>query len=362
VKVKLNPALIEEEEKEAVNKVLDSGQLKGGGQYDEKCQEFLESELDIPYSLMTTSCTHALEMAALLLEIDEGDEVIIPSYTFPSTATAFALRGAKIVFAEIKPDTLNIDPKDIRDKISEDTAAIVPVHYAGVGCDMESIMEIAEENNIDVVEDAAQAINSFYKGKQLGTIGDIGCYSFHETKNFVAGEGGAITVQTKELYERSEILRQKGTDYEKFRRGEVENYTWRDLGSSYVPSELQTAVAYEQLKKADEIVTKREKNYQKYREELESLEKDGYITLPTIPEDRDSNYHLFYILTRNKEERDEIEEKLRDKGIEAYSHYQPLHTSEMGRKYDYNEGDLPITEKTSKTILRLPVHRKVSKT
>lgn len=358
--IELNPALIGEEEKDAVNKVLDSDNLKGGGQYDEKCSELLESQFGFRNCLMTTSGTHALEMGAILAEIEEGDEVIMPSYTFPSTATAFVLRGGKPVFADIKPDTLNIDPEEIREKINEDTAAIVPVHYAGLGCEMDEIINIAKEYNAAVIEDAAQALNSEYKGEQLGTIGDIGCFSFHETKNFVAGEGGAIAVKDQHI-ERAEIIRQKGTNYKKFTRGEVEKYTWVDVGSSYVPSEIQTAIAFEQIKKADKIVEEREENYEKYMEELRGLEEDNHIQLPTIPGDRDTNYHIFYILANTEEERDDLGEKLRDNGIESYSHYQPLHTSKMGKKYGYGEGDLPITENTSRTILRLPVHRKVKK-
>lgn len=357
--IELNPALIGEEEKEAANNVLDSDNLKGGGQYDKKCSEILESKFGFNNCLMTTSGTHALEMAALLAEIEEGDEVIIPSYTFPSTATAFVLRDAKPVFADIKPDTLNIDPEEIRDKINENTAAIVPVHYAGLGCEMDEIMDMGKEYDATVIEDAAQALNSEYKGEQLGTIGDIGCFSFHETKNFVAGEGGAIAIENRHI-ERAEIIRQKGTNYKKFTRGEVEKYTWIDVGSSYVPSEIQTAIAFEQIKKADTIVEEREKNYEKYMDELRELEEENYIQLPTIPDDRDTNYHIFHILANTEEERDKLGEKLRDNGIEAYSHYQPLHTSKMGEKYGYEEGDLPVTEKTSQTILRLPVHRKVT--
>lgn len=356
--IELNPALIEEEEKETVNKVLDSDNLKGGGKYDEKCSKLLESEFGFSNCLMTTSGTHALEMAALLAEIEKGDEVIMPSYTFPSTAIAFVLRGAKPVFADIKPDTLNIDPEEIQDKINEDTAAIVPVHYAGLGCEMDDIINMAKEHNATVIEDAAQALNSAYKGEQLGNIGDIGCFSFHETKNFVAGEGGAISIEDKYI-ERAEIIRQKGTNYEKFTREEVEKYTWVDIGSSYVPSELQTSIAFEQIKKADSMVEEREKNYEKYMEELGDLEEEDYIQLPTIPKNRDTNYHIFYILTNSEEERDQLGEKLRESGVEAYSHYQPLHTSKMGKNYGYADGDLPVTEQASKTILRLPVHRKV---
>lgn len=359
MELQLNPALIGEQEKAAMNRVLESGELKGGGKYDKLCADLFAENFDADNTLMTTSCTHALEMAGLLLEIEEGDEVILPSYTFSSTATAFVLRGAEPVFVDIKPDTLNIDPAEVEQNMSEDTAAIVPVHYAGVGCEMDELMDIADRHDVEVVEDAAQAIDAKYKGEYLGTIGDIGCYSLHETKNFVAGEGGAITME-EEYYERAEILRQKGTNYAQFRRGEVEKYTWVDVGSSYVPSELQMALAHEQLKRTDSIVEKRRMNHEEYMRQLGELEKEGHIRLPTIPDERESNYHIFHIRTETERERERLGEKLREEGIEAHSHYQPLHTSKMGRRYGYGSGDFPVTEETSKTLLRLPVHREVS--
>jgi dTDP-4-amino-4,6-dideoxygalactose transaminase len=357
--VSLNPANLESNDREKVEEVLKSGNIKGGGKFDEKAADLIKAEFGAENVLMTTSCTHSLEMAALLLELQDGDEVIMPSYTFSSTATAFMLRGAKPVFADIKPDTLNIDPDSIRNKITENTEAIVPVHYAGLGCEMDEIMAIAEENDLKVVEDAAQAVNAKYRDEYLGTIGDIGCYSFHETKSFVGGEGGA-TLMDDEYIERAEMLRQKGTNYVQFKRGEVEKYTWNDLGSSWVPSEMQTALIYSQLQKADRIVKEREQNFRKYLSELEELREEGKLRLPKIPENRSSNYHIFHIRTNSEELRDKLGEELRENGVEAYSHYEPLHLSKMGGELGYSEGELPVTEESARTILRLPVHRKVS--
>lgn len=353
---------IGEREREAVMEVLETDELKGGGQYDTKSSELIESAFGVQRAMTTTSCTHALEMAALLLDIDDSDEVIVPSYTFPSTANAFVLRGANITFCEVKPSTLNMDTDHLNQLVGDNTACIVPVHYAGVGCDMDTIMSIAERHDVPVVEDAAQGVNASYNGSYLGTFGTIGCYSFHGTKSYSAGEGGAILLNDTKHIERCEYIRQKGTNYEKFCRGEVEKYTWVHSGSSYVPSEMQAALIYEQLRRRDEIQTARERNYRAYLSGLSELEADGQIRLPQIPDRRISNHHIFYILTTEPEQRESLATSLRDRGIGAASHYEPLHTSRMGQQFGYSEGDLEVTERVAASILRLPVHEGLTAT
>jgi dTDP-4-amino-4,6-dideoxygalactose transaminase len=354
--VPLHHPAIGEEELDRVESVLLTGEIKGGGEFDNRCSQFLERRFGTPRAMMTTSCTHALEMAALLLEIEPGDTVIVPSYTFTSTATAFALHGADIRFCDIDEETLTMDPESLRTHITPDTVAVVPVHYAGMACEMDEITAIASEHDAAVVEDAAQALNASYKGNQLGTIGDIGCFSFHGTKSYVAGEGGAIFLNDESHVERAEYLRQKGTNYEKFRRDEVDRYQWVDVGSSYVPSEMQTALAYTQLERMDEIKDAQQRVHERYTEGLEDLEREGRIQLPTIPDGCDPNYHLYYLLTAKTAERDALVDTLREAGIGAASHYEPLHTSPYGRGYGYAEGDLPVTESFSKRLLRLPIH------
>lgn len=296
-------------------------------------------------------------MAAILLDLKEGDEVILPSYTFVSTANAIVLRGAKPVFADICEDTLNIDPKDIENKITDKTKAIFLVHYAGVSCDMDSIMNIAKKYNIKVVEDAAQAVNAKYKDKYLGTIGDIGCYSFHETKNYSCGEGGAILINADEnMGKRAEIIREKGTNRSQFFRGEVDKYSWVDVGSSYLPSDILAAMLYAQFEKLDEIQERRRSVYEKYHNGLKDLERQGKIRLPIIPQYCKSNYHMFYILLNSEKERNYLMDKLKENGISAVFHYIPLHTSPMGLKLGYKQSDLPKTEDLSGRLLRLPMY------
>lgn len=345
-----------EAEKRRVAEVLDSGQLKGGGDYDERCATLLEDGFDAHYACMTPSCTHALEMAALLLDIAPGDEVIVPSFTFPSTANAFTLRGAELSFCEIERSTLNIDVDALAGIVTDKTKVIVPVHYGGVGCDMERINELANSYNAHVVEDAAQAVNAKYQGSFLGTEGDIGCYSFHGTKSYSAGEGGALILNDERFVERAEYLRYKGTNYEKFRRGEVDRYTWVDVGSSYVPSEMQTALAYEQLLRRDEIKNERLENFRYYRERLSGKLSESVFRLQTIPGDREPNAQLFALLTEDADQREALLSHLHGRDIGAASHFEPLHASKMGGKFGYVRGDLPVTEEVAASLVRLPVH------
>lgn len=356
MKIALSEPNLGEREKEAVRKVLQSGDLKGGGKYDEKCATLIEEQFDATRALMTTSCTHSLEMAALLTDIQPGDEVILPSFTFPSTANAFALYGANLKFCDINRDTLNMDVEMVQELASEKTKAIVTVHYGGIACDMESILKIAEANDALVIEDAAQGVNAKYRGEYLGTIGDIGCFSFHETKSYAAGEGGAVILNDEEYIERAEYIRQKGTNYSKFQRGEVDKYTWVSLGSSYTPSEMQSALAYEQLRKKDKIKSRRISNWNHYLEELSSSPVNRYLRLPEVPDDREPNGHLFWVVVEGTNTRNELVTHLRDHGIGAASHYEPLHSSRMGQEFGYTSGDLPVTENVANSLLRLPVH------
>lgn len=334
-----------------------SGHTAGDGKFSKKCQRFMEEKFGAKNILLTPSCTAALEMAALLCQVKPGDEVVMPSFTFVSTANAFYLRGAKLVFVDIKKDTLNIDETKIDDVISKDTKVIVPVHYAGVGCEMDYIMPLAKERKILVVEDAAQGVNAKYKGKFLGTIGDIGTYSFHETKNFICGEGGAIILNNDGFFERAEIIREKGTDRIRLIRGEVDRYAWVDVGSSYVLSDLLAGFLYAQLENMDQINRKREEIWNFYHRSLIPLANDGLLRLPYIPpESNESNSHLFYIILQNEETRNKLMEHLKIQGIYSVFHYIPLHLSPIGKSMGYKEGDLPVTESISGRLLRLPFY------
>lgn len=339
--------------KEAIEK---NQKLCGDGSFTKKCNAWFEQNFHTPKALLTTSCTHALEMTAILIDIQLGDEVIIPSYTFVSTVNAFILRGAKIVFVDIRPDTMNIDETLIEDAITNKTKAIIPVHYAGVSCKMDKIMEIAKKYNLYVVEDAAQGVMSKYKGQALGTIGDFGCYSFHETKNYTMGEGGAILVNNKKFIERAEIIREKGTDRSKFLRGQIDKYTWVDLGSSYLPSELNAAYLYAQLEEAKKINQNRLNTWDIYYNALKSLQEKGLIELPYIPKECEHNAHMFYIKCKNIEERTELVNYLKKENIYAAFHYIPLHTSIAGLKYGRFNGTDKHTTKESERILRLPMY------
>ncbi len=357
--VPYNRPYISGNELKYISNLIHSGKtISGDGHYTKKVNEFIETTFGAKKALMTTSCTSALELATYLLRLKRKDEVIMPSFTFTSTANPVLLAGAKVVFAEIDESTMNVDPDDVRRKVTPNTKAIYPVHYAGVACKMDEIMEIAEENGLTVVEDAAHGMNARYKNRYLGTIGDFGCYSFHETKNYSSGEGGALLINTgdKKIIERAEVLREKGTNRSKFFRGEVDKYTWVDIGSSYLPSDILAAFLYAQLENLDAIWKKRLKIYNAYNKALKPYEKDGSLRLPIVPDFAEHNAHLYYILFNDSQARDAVMKQLKSRGILAIFHYLPLHSSPMGKKLGYKEGDLPVTESVSKRLLRLPMY------
>lgn len=328
----------------------------GDGVFTKKCSAWLEAQTKAVKVLLTTSCTHATEMAALLCGIRPGDEVIMPSYTFVSTADAFVLRGAKPVFVDIRPDTMNIDETLIEAAVTDRTRAVVPVHYAGVSCEMDTIMEIAARHRLAVIEDAAQGMMSTYKGRALGTIGDYGCYSFHETKNYSMGEGGALLIREEGEIERAEIIREKGTNRSKFFRGQIDKYTWVDAGSSYLPSELNAAYLWAQLEMAQEINENRLKAWNIYYELLTPLAETGKIELPHVPEECVHNGHMFYIKVKNIQERTELISYLKERGVHAVFHYIPLHTAPAGKRYGEFRGEDKYTTKESERLLRLPMY------
>ncbi len=339
-----------------LRQAIDSRKICGDGQFTKKCNSKFEEITGSNKVLMTTSGTSALEMAALLADIQPGDEVIMPSYTFVSTANAFVLRGAKIVFVDIRPDTMNIDEKLIEDAITEKTKAIVPVHYGGVSCEMDTICDIAEKHNLVVIEDAAQGVMSFYKGKALGTIGDLGCYSFHETKNYSMGEGGAILINNEKNVERAEIIREKGTNRTKFFRGQVDKYTWVDVGSSYLQSELNCAYLYGQIENPNIINNDRLKSWNLYYELLKPLADSGHIELPTIPKGCEHNAHMFYIKAKDLSERTKLIAFLKENFVSAVFHYIPLHSSPAGKQFGRFHGKDEFTTKESERLLRLPLY------
>ena len=328
----------------------------GDGQYTHKCNEWIEKKTGTTKALLTTSCTHATELAAILADIKEGDEVIMPSYTFVSTANAFVLRGAKVVFVDIRPDTMNIDENLIEDAITDKTKAIVPVHYAGVACEMDTINEIARKHNLIVIEDAAQGIMSTYKGKALGALSDYGCYSFHETKNFSMGEGGAILIKDEAKAEEAEIIREKGTNRAKFFRGQVDKYTWVEMGSSYLPSDMNAAYLYAQLEMADEITNDRLSSWNHYYKEFEDLENKGRIQRPFIPENCTHNAHMFYLKAKDLEERTKLIAFLKANEILSVFHYIPLHSAPAGAVYSRFHGEDKYTTKESERLVRLPMY------
>lgn len=339
--------------KEAIEK---NHKICGDGPFTKKCNKWLEEKFNCKKALLTTSCTHALDMAAILADIKEGDEVIAPSFTFVSTVNAFVLRGAKIVFVDIRPDTMNIDENLIEDAITEKTKVIVPVHYAGVACEMDKIMEIAKKHNLIVVEDAAQAIMSEYKGKALGNIGDYGCFSFHETKNYSMGEGGALSIKDNDKVERAEIIREKGTDRSKFFRGQVDKYSWVDMGSSYLPSELNAAYLLAQLENADMINENRLASWKAYREGLKELIDKKIIEVQYIPEYCKHNAHMFYIKCKDLKERSTLIKFLKENNILTVFHYIPLHSAKAGLKYGRFHGEDKYTTKESERLVRLPMY------
>ncbi|MBE5892050.1 MAG: dTDP-4-amino-4,6-dideoxygalactose transaminase [Lachnospiraceae bacterium] len=338
-----------------IQECVKNQKICGDGAYTKKCNEWIEERTGTTKCLLTTSCTHATELAALLAQIQPGDEVIMPSFTFVSTADAFVLRGAVPVFVDIRPDTMNIDEKLIEAAITEKTRAIVPVHYAGVSCEMDTIMDIAKRYNLVVIEDAAQGIMSSYKGQALGTIGDFGCFSFHETKNYSMGEGGALLIRDQKDVEDAEIIREKGTNRSKFYRGQIDKYTWINYGSSYLPSDMNAAYLYAQLEIADEINDARLACWNRYYERLTPLADEGKITLPTVPEGCVHNAHMFYIKAKDVEERTELIAFLKEKGIHSVFHYIPLHSAPAGIKFGRFHGEDKYTTSESERLTRLPM-------
>lgn len=347
-------------ETEYMKEAIDSHKICGDGEFTKRCNAWIEEHTGTAKALLTTSGTQALEMAALLSDIQPGDEVILPSYTFVSTANAFVLRGAKLVFVDIRPDTMNIDEKLIEDAITDKTRAIVPVHYAGVGCEMDTIMDIAKRHNLVVVEDAAQGVNAFYKGRALGSIGDYGCFSFHETKNYSMGEGGAILINRPEQIEDAEIIREKGTDRSRFFRGQVDKYTWVNIGSSFLPSDINAAYLMAQLEMANEINENRLQSWARYNEGLQDLAQEGVIELPYIPEECAHNAHMFYIKTKDMEERKALISYLKARDIAAVFHYVPLHSAPAGLRFGRFHGEDRYTTKESERLLRLPMYYNLS--
>lgn len=343
-------------EKEYVGQAIDNHKICGDGEFTKRCSKWIEERTGTEKALLTTSCTHATEMAALLSDIQPGDEVIMPSYTFVSTADAFVLRGAKAVFVDIRPDTMNIDETKIEAAITKKTKAIVPVHYAGIACEMDTIMDIARRYNLLVIEDAAQGVMSTYKGKALGTIGDYGCYSFHETKNYSMGEGGALLIKNADMIESAEILREKGTNRSKFFRGQIDKYTWVNYGSSYLPSELNAAYLWAELEMADEINENRLNSWNHYYEGLKELADSGRIELPVIPEGCVHNAHMFYIKAKDLEERTKLIAYMKENGIGCVFHYIPLHSAPAGRKFGRFSGEDKYTTKESERLMRLPMY------
>ncbi len=339
-----------------INEAVKNHKICGDGEFTKKCNRWFEEKTGTKKCLLTTSCTHATELAALLCNIEPGDEVIMPSYTFVSTADAFVLRGAVPVFVDIRPDTMNIDETLIEEAITEKTKAIVPVHYAGVSCEMDTIMDIAKRHNLYVIEDAAQGVMSTYKGKALGTIGDFGCYSFHETKNYSMGEGGALLIRDEKFVEEAEIIREKGTNRSKFYRGQIDKYTWVNFGSSYLPSELNAAYLLAQLDVAEEVNDDRLRNWELYYRLLSPLEEAGKLELPTVPEGCVHNAHMFYIKAKDVEERSELIAYLKERDIMSVFHYIPLHSSPAGKKFARFHGEDVYTTKESERLLRLPMY------
>ncbi|MCK6539908.1 MAG: dTDP-4-amino-4,6-dideoxygalactose transaminase [Anaerolineales bacterium] len=341
---------------EYVQQALQNSHISGDGQFTKKAHALLEETIGVPKVLLTTSCTHALEMSALLLDLKEGDEVIVPSFTFVSTINAFVLRNAKPVFADVRPDTLNIDESKLEALITPRTRAIVVVHYAGVGCEMDAILEIANRHGIPVVEDNAHGLFGKYKGKQLGTFGVMATQSFHETKNFTSGEGGALLINDPKYIEDAEILREKGTNRSRFFRGQVDKYTWVNIGSSYLPSDMLAAFLLAQLEEREQIQARRRQIWETYYTELGAWAEENHVRMPFVPAHCEQTYHMFYMLFPNLEKRQAAIAHLKERSIQAVFHYLPLHLSPMGEKYAGKEGDCPVTEQISDQLLRLPFY------
>ncbi len=343
-------------EQKYITEAIADRKLCGDGKFTRRCSDWMKEHFQVNHVFLTTSCTHALEMAALLTQVKEGDEVIMPSYTFVSTADAFVQRGANIVFVDIRPDTMNLDEQLIEDAVTDKTRVIVPVHYAGVACEMDTILDIAHRHNLLVVEDAAQGFDAYYKGRSLGTIGDFGAFSFHETKNLTMGEGGALMFQDSRWQEDAEIIREKGTNRSKFFRGQIDKYTWVDYGSSYLPSDINAAYLWGQLEEAEKIQSDRIKSWNRYHEALKSLEDAGYVQRPYIPDYAVHNAHMYYLKVADLDTRTRLIRYLSEHGVMAVFHYIPLHSAPAGKKFGHFHGEDRYTTKESERLLRLPLY------
>ncbi len=357
--IPFNSAALSGKELEYIKQSVERMHISGGGPFTEKCHTLLEQALHVPKALLTTSCTHALEMAALLLDIQEGDEVIVPSFTFVTTVNAFVLRGAKPVFSDIRPDTLNMDEARLEPLITPRTKAIVPVHYAGVACEMDAICAIAKRHGIPVVEDNAHGLFAKYKGRYLGTFGALATQSFHETKNFTCGEGGALLINEQKHIARADVIWQKGTNRSRFFRGEVDKYTWVDIGSSYLPSEILAAFLYAQLEARTQIQNHRRHVWNFYHEHLQAVAASGALRLPHVPEHCEQPFHMYYLLLPSLEQRQGLIAHLKSRGIHGVFHYLPLHLSDMGLRLGGRPGDCPVTEEISDRLLRLPFYNEL---
>ena len=355
-RIPFNQPSVQGNELTNMQRALEGGHISGDGPFSQQCHALLEQSLGVPKSLLTTSCTHALEMTGLLLDIQPGDEVIVPSFTFVTAANAFVLRGATPVFADVRPDTLNIDETQLERLITPRTKAIVPVHYGGVGCEMDTIMPIAQQHDIAVVEDNAHGLFGKYRGRYLGTFGTFATQSFHETKNFSCGEGGALLINDPAYIPRAEMIREKGTDRSRFFRGQVDKYTWVDLGSSYLPSDLLAAFLYAQLEQRDAIQAARRRIWKTYHSELQPWADANGVRQPIIPAHCEQSYHLYYLLMPTLDARQALIAHLAERGILSVFHYQPLHLSQMGRRFGGQPGDCPVTEDVSDRLLRLPFY------
>lgn len=362
IRIPFNRPAIVGKELEYIREAVEGGNLAGDGAFTRRCSRLIEERTGAPHVLLTPSCTSALELAADLCNVGQGDEVILPAFTFVTTASAFARRGARPVFVDIREDTLNLDEVKAARAFTERTRAIVPVHYAGVGCAMDRILETASSHNVPVVEDAAHALGASYRGRPLGALGELAAFSFHETKNVIAGQAGALCVNRDALLERAEILRDKGTNRAQFFRGQADKYTWVELGSSHVLSELSAAYLLAQLEQLDAITERRKKIDALYRAMLAPLAAEGKFLLPQWPAECQPNYHIFYLVLASARFRDELLGSLNSRGIWAVFHYVPLHTSPVGRRYGYKEGDLPVTEDLAARVLRLPVFYDITPT
>lgn len=360
--IPFNRPSFEGNEHEYITAAIASGHISGDGPFSKRCHAYLESALGVPRALLTTSCTHALEMTALLLDIRPGDEVIVPSFAFVSTVNAFVLRGARPVFIDVRSDTLNFDHEQFESLITDRTKAAVVLHYGGVGCEMDQIMEAAARHRVQVVEDNAHGLFGRYRGRLLGTLGAMATQSFHETKNFSCGEGGALIINDERLIARAEVIREKGTNRSRFFRGQVDKYTWIDVGSSYLPSDLLAAVLLAQFEARDRIQSARRRVWETYRTELDGWAHDHNVRVPGVPSECDQAYHMFYLVLPSLQVRQDLIAHLLARGIMAVFHYLPLHLSDMGRRFGGAEGDCPITEQVSDGLLRLPFYTHLAET